>query len=317
MGDPKHTQRAESRVGATEADHRPSAERTSPPTDRVVQILNLLADTPDERLTLTQVAAGLGLNKPTCLNILTALADADFVTRDEAKSYGLGPALMRLGAAAESGLANLDLVRPFMAELHDRLGMSCVLSATHQGHIVIVDRLGSATVGDRRDLIATRIELVPPIGLVNIAWEHDSVVSAWLNRPPLVRLAAGDEEPRTIIEAGREHGYIVQRLTATTPSNIVLASLLTSEMPQQIIDELLRSFPPVDWSEYVIMMPADDAATLPVANISAPIFDRHGAQQYTLTVIPERVDATVAQCKEWARATMRSAKAATAALGGR
>ncbi|WP_228000401.1 IclR family transcriptional regulator [Nocardia australiensis] len=314
--DPKHTGRSETRAGAGDGEARSAVERKSPPTERVVQILNLLADTPREQLTLTQVASSLGLNKPTCLGILTALTDAHFVTRDESKSYGLGPALLRLGAAAESGLANLDLVRPVLAELHDRVGVSCVLSTTHQGQIVIVDRLGTVIPGDRQDLIAERYSLTPPLGLVNIAWEHDDVVDAWLNRSPLIPLGAGKDKVRTIIDNGRERGYLIQRLTTTTSSNIVLASLLTSEMPRRVIDEVLRYLPPADWSEFIGDLPDDDGADIPVATISTPIHDRRGAQQYTLTLVPGRPDATVGECKEWAKSAVNAARTATIALGG-
>ncbi|GAA4488562.1 helix-turn-helix domain-containing protein [Rhodococcus olei] len=292
-------------------------ERKSPPTDRVVQILNLLADSPRERLTLTQVAEALDLNKPTCLGILTALTDADFVTRDDAKTYGLGPALIRLGSAAESGLANLDLVRPFVTELHDTLGVSCILTAVHEGHIVILDRRGPAIPGDRRDLVGERFPLAPPLGLVNVAWEHDTLVDAWLNCPPLAPLPPTDDVVRAIVDGGRTRGFIVECLSTSTASSVVLASLLASGMPQRIIDELRSHLPPVDWSEFVTEMPVDDAETLPVANISAPIFDRHGTQQYTLTLVPEEADASVAQCRDWAAVVVRVARAATAALGGK
>jgi DNA-binding IclR family transcriptional regulator len=316
-GDSKHTSRAVSRVGAGEAEARPVVDRKSPPTERVVQILNLLADTPRERLTLTQISAALNLNKPTCLGILTALTDAEFVTRDEAKSYGLGPALLRLGSAAESGLANLDLVRPFVAELHDHLGISCVLSAAHDGHIVVLERLGAAMAGDRRDLIGERLPLAPPLGLVNIAWEHDTVVDAWLSRPPLLALTTGDEAVRAIIDAGRQRGFIIESLRTSGTSTVVLASLLSSGLPQRIIDELCRHLPPTDWSEYLVTLPIDAAAPIPVAHISAPIFDRHGGQQYTLSLVPDRADATMAQCMEWATSLVRAAQQASIAIGGR
>ncbi|SEL70976.1 DNA-binding transcriptional regulator, IclR family [Rhodococcus maanshanensis] len=316
-GDSKHTARAASRVGDHESGTRPSVERKSPPTERVVQVLNLLAETPRERLTLTQIAANLDLAMPTCLGILTALTDAEFVTRDGAKSYGLGPALQRLGSAFESGLANLDLVRPAIIELHDRLGISCVLSATHEGQIVILDRLGAAMAGDRRDLIGARLPLAPPLGLVNTAWGPDAVVDAWLGRQPLIPLATGDETARAIIEDGRRRGYIIECLPSSMASTVVLATVLTSGMPQRVIDELCRNLPPSDWSEYLLTTPGDSAATVPVAHISAPIFDQHGAQQYTLTLVPERTDATLAHCEEWAAALLHATRQATIALGGR
>lgn len=316
--DSKHRSLGPSRVGTGESGSRNSVDRKSPPTDRVVQVLNLLADTPRERLTLTEIATPLGLNKPTCLGILTALTDAEFVTRDDAKSYGLGPALLRLGSAAEIGLATLDVVRPFLTKLYDRLGMGCILTAVHRDHIVILDRVGTPSLGDGRDLIGESFPLAPPLGLVNIAWEGDTVVNAWLKRPPLASLAAADDAARAIVDFGRERGYIVECLDTHTTASVVLASVLASGMPQRIIDEIRGHLPPVDWSEFVATMPTDSGAAMPVANISAPIFGRHGTQQYTLTLVPERVDSTVGQCSAWGAAVAAAAAEATAALvGGR
>jgi len=295
---------------------RTPIERKSPPTERVVQILELLADTPDERLTLTQVAEALGLNKPTCLGILTTLADANFVIRDEAKTYGLGTALLRMGAAAESGLAKLELIRPALAELHDRTGISCVLSTVHRGQIIVLDHLGIGLAGDRQDLAMERCPLAPPLGLVNIAWERDDVVDAWFDRTPLVPLAASRDHVRSIIDNGREQGYLIQQLTTNTSSNIALAALLSSGMPTRIIDVLRQHLPPADWSEFLTALPGDDSATVPIAAINTPIFDRRGAQQYTLSLVPNCPDATVAQCREWAEAAMGAARTATGALGG-
>lgn len=311
--DSKHASPASSR-GDGEATHS-SVDRKSPPTDRVVQILNLLADSPRERLTLTQIADALGLNKPTCLGILTALAHADLVTRDGAKAYGLGPALLRLGSAAESGLANLDLIRPIVASLHDRLGMSCVLSTVHADQIVILDRLGPAMAGDRRDLVGERMPLAPPLGLVNIAWEHDAVVDAWLSRPSLIPVVAENDRAHDIVTSGREHGYLVECLLPSSTSTVVLASLLASGMPQRIIDELRRHLPPTDWSEYLTTVP-EDVMPVPVAQISAPIFDRRGGQQYTLTLVPEHPNPTAADCRRWGAVLADAARDATAALGG-
>ena len=294
-----------------------SIDRKSPPTERVVQILNLLADAPRERLTLTRIAADLDLSKPTCLGILTALTEAEFVTRDDAKTYGLGPALLRLGSAAESGLANVDLVRPYLTGLHEQVGMSCILTAVHGDHIVILDRVGPGTIGDRRDLIGERFPFAPPLGLANVAWEHDRVVDAWLARTPLAPLPEGDHAVRTLIAGAREHGYLIETLNVSTTSSLVLANLLASDMPQRIIDEIRGHLPPVDWSEFVATMPVDSEAVLPVANIGAPILDRRGRQQYTLTLIPERADATVGRCRAWAAAVVQTAQDASTALRGR
>src|SRR5438552_2432290 len=75
--------------------------RRAPAVERSVAVLNLLAAHPSEKLTLSEIARDLGLNKATLHAILSALADAGYLVRDPArKSYGLGPAPIPPGNAA-------------------------------------------------------------------------------------------------------------------------------------------------------------------------------------------------------------------------
>ena len=71
------------RRGTLRACPHPSLSgRASPPTDRVVRILDFLAGRPDERFGVSELARRLGLSKPTCLGIVTSLADAGYLVRD-------------------------------------------------------------------------------------------------------------------------------------------------------------------------------------------------------------------------------------------
>ena len=64
--------------------------RASPPTDRVVAVLDFLAAHPADRFGLSDLARRVGLSKPTCLGIVTSLAEAGYLVRDPAdKSYRL------------------------------------------------------------------------------------------------------------------------------------------------------------------------------------------------------------------------------------
>lgn len=84
----------------------PSSARRSPPTERVVQVLDHLVAHPEARFGLSELARRLGMSKPTCLGILTALTDAGYLMRHPAdRSYGLGPALIVAGRAAQRGFA--------------------------------------------------------------------------------------------------------------------------------------------------------------------------------------------------------------------
>ena len=72
-----------------------SPGRTSPPTERVVAILDFLARHPHDRFGLSELARRLDLSKPTCLGIVTTLTESGYLLRDaQDKSYRLGPALI-------------------------------------------------------------------------------------------------------------------------------------------------------------------------------------------------------------------------------
>ncbi|WP_268822665.1 IclR family transcriptional regulator [Yinghuangia soli] len=291
-------------------------ERQSPPTHRVVQVLGLLGENPHRRLTLTQVAERLGLSKPTCLGILAALAEAEYVTRDASKAYGLGPALLRLGWAAETGIAALDLVRPHVRELHEVLGRPCILAAVHGDRIVVVDRQGRPALAGSRDLVGEHFPFVPPLGIANVAWRDDDSVRAWLARPPLVPIAAAEEETWALVRAARRSGYLVERRSGAAPTqNIILANLEVAGLPRPVLAELRRRMPPADWAEFATGLPGEPGEPVPVSGIAAPVYDRHGVQRYSLTVLATRSCVTVAECRVWAAALLAATAAAGRELG--
>ncbi|MDJ0107875.1 helix-turn-helix domain-containing protein, partial [Rhodococcus erythropolis] len=97
--------------------------RQSPPTERVVQVLDYLVGRPDQRFGLSELARALEISKPTCLGILTALADRGYLTRDEvSKTYGLGPALIAAGRAAQRGFAVGPIARTHLEKVSTEFG---------------------------------------------------------------------------------------------------------------------------------------------------------------------------------------------------
>ena len=84
--------------------------RPAPGADRSVAVLELLADHPDERFTLSEVARRCGLNKATAHALLSALTAHGILLRHpEEKRYSLGPRLIAIGDAAHRGYAELAL----------------------------------------------------------------------------------------------------------------------------------------------------------------------------------------------------------------
>ena len=118
-------------------------ERQSPPTDRVMRVLELFASVAPERLGLSAVARALGLSQSTCLGILNELARGGFLVRHApGPTYSLGTALVLLGQAAQASLPGLEPASTEAAVLADELGVVCTVSAVVGREIVVLDRRG-------------------------------------------------------------------------------------------------------------------------------------------------------------------------------
>ncbi|MGA4544011.1 IclR family transcriptional regulator [Uniformispora flossi] len=288
-------------------------DRQSPSADRVVRILTLLTDHPGERLTLTQIAERLEMSKPTCLGVLASLSSAGLLTRDDAKTYGPGPALLRMGTAAESSVAPLDLIRPHLEALHREAG-SCMLVANIDAHVVVLDRRGVLATGDTRDFVGERFPAAAPLGLVNNLWNPDADLHAWLARTPLVPLAGSPDRVFALAADARQRGYVVE--CEAGPDDIghaVIAQLVSSHLPQAVLRKLFRHLPPLTFTEYEL--PGEEVPNAVVRHMTAPIFDHHGRQPYVFTVVVDGTPDPDTR-RRIADTLVATTTAATKALGG-
>ena len=100
--------------------------RTSPPTERVVATMALLAERPDAALSLAELTRRLGVNKSTGHAILTSFAAAGWVLRDPTrKTYRLGPAMVALGRQAGASFPALDFARAALVDLSREFAATC------------------------------------------------------------------------------------------------------------------------------------------------------------------------------------------------
>ena len=128
-----------------------SAGRASPPTERVVRILDFLAGRPEERFGLSDLARRLGLSKPTCLGIVTSLTDAGYLVRDAGdKTYRLGPSLITLGHKAQESMRVSPAAREELRRLSARFGVTAALSGVIDDRITLLDLVAPAGARARR-----------------------------------------------------------------------------------------------------------------------------------------------------------------------
>jgi DNA-binding IclR family transcriptional regulator len=180
--------------------------RGSPPTERVVGILRLLAGS-QEPLTLSAIANTLGLNLSTCQTVLNALTEADLVIRSrQTKAYTLGPSLILLGNAARALTPLLARAGAIIDDLHADVGYGCTLMMAARDELVVVHRAGTPDKFPVRAMAEGPFPFTAPFGSTIIAFAPLTAQEAWLGGPP----ESGDQDPlghRALLETIRARGW--------------------------------------------------------------------------------------------------------------
>lgn len=282
--------------------------RQSPPAARVIAVLDFLVRRRTERFGVSELSRLVGLSKPTCLGIVNELTAAGYLTRDASAHYGLGPALITAGQAAQQGLALGALARRHLDELAAEFGAVCTASAVVGNKIVVLESTGSPTVG--------RVyPFAPPVGLMYVLWEPDEVFERWLELEPALPVRLDREHLRKVVGQCRADGYLVESLTPVGQRLYrLMEGVAVDELPaevRELVGAMVSSL-----GERVYLSDAltrDDSHSVSV--IAAPTFDSAGRQSMVLTLYVG-AEISGSQIRRRADALVASAAAVTAAVGG-
>ena len=289
--------------------------RSSPPTERVIAILDFLARHPNDRFGVSELARRLGLSKPTCLGIVTTLTDADYLVRDSRdKTYRLGPALIGLGHTAQESLRVDPAARAELRRLSTMSGTTAALSAVVDDRITVLELVGppGADVGVR---VGQSYPFAPPVGLMFVLWD-DAALRDWLAREPTIPLRTDGARLQRVVDECRRTGYLVERLTPGGRRLYALMAGMSSRLPDELtalLGELIA-----DIGERVHLRsetPPGSRQRHDISVISAPVFDHHHRQTMVVSLQIGRA-LTDAEIGKRARALTATADALTARLGG-
>lgn len=294
----------------------PETARSSPPTDRVVAILEYLGGRPDQRFGISELARRVGLSKPTCLGIVTSLTEAGYLVRDAGdKTYRLGPALITLGHRAQESLRVSPAAREELRRLSARYTVTVALSGVIDDRITVLDLVAPPGV-QPGVVVGESYPFAPPVGLMFVLWD-DEALRDWLALEPTVPLRAPRTEParlRRVVDRCRADGYLVERLT---PGGRRLYSMLagvSSTLPDELralLGELVS-----DIGERVYLRDEKPGRRRhDVSVISAPVFDHHDRQTMVVSMHIGKA-LTDSEIRDRARALTGTADAVTAQLGG-
>jgi DNA-binding IclR family transcriptional regulator len=291
-----------------------SSSRSSPPTDRVVRVLDFLAGCPEQRFGVSELARRLGLSKPTCLGIVTALTEAGYLVRDAGdKSYRLGPALITLGHRAQESMRVSPAAREELRRLSARFDVSAALSGVIDDRITVLDLV--APPGARPGVeVGQSYPFAPPVGLMFVLWD-DEAERSWLAKEPTLPLRTNDERLRRVISECRADGYLVERLTPGGRRLYALMAGMSTDLPDELralLGELVS-----DIGERVYLRDGNSRGRRrhDISVISAPVYDHH-RRQVMVTSMHIGKALTDNEISERAKAVVAAADAVTAQLGG-
>lgn len=96
--------------------------------NRALNILEYVAKHKDRACSLTEIAEKIGLNQPTCANILKTLVDVNYLEHlGRKKGYRLGPMIYQLTGDLSYNQNLLQVAKPEMEKLTEKLNESCIL----------------------------------------------------------------------------------------------------------------------------------------------------------------------------------------------
>lgn len=289
-------------------------DRVSPPTARVVAVLDFLAEHPHERFGLSELARNLGLSKPTCLGIITTLTESRYLVRDTRdKTYRLGPKLISLGHTAQESMRVNPAAREELRQLSTAYHATAALSAVVDDRITLLELVGppGADPGVR---VGQSYPFAPPVGLMFVLWD-DAALRVWLAKEPTIPLRTDTVRLNRVIDECRAAGYLVERRTPSGQRLYAMMAGMSSTLPPELRALLGELISDVGERVYLRGESTDGRQRHDISVISAPVFDHYRRQVMVVSLQVGRA-LTDAEIAERAASLVVTADALTAQLGG-
>lgn len=244
--------------------------RPSPGTQRVLAILNLLANNPAKAFSLTELINGLKMNRATCHSLVSELVSAGYLYRTRDKLYVLGPAAAELGHAAQLHATPLQIALPEMTALANRHDLVCT-AIFHEGADAVVRQWTVAY--SHLDWAVNRVErqpLRPPFGGVFLVSSTEKQIESWFDSldPPVSPVQK--EETRASIDFVRRHGFqfVIRNRSESEEINSLDWIFLQdpAERPLQVARHI------------------EESALYGITSMSSPVFDRQDRVAFVLNL---------------------------------
>lgn len=292
-----------------------SSSRRSPPTQRVLALLDHVLAHPGERFGLSELSRELEISKPTCLGIVTTLTDAGWLVCDaESRGYSVGPALVAAGLLAHRAVPAAEFAERHLARLAARYGTTCSASAVVGDEIVLLTSVRADGRASRPES-GVRYPFAPPVGLMYVLWDTEHAFEQWLSRRPTLPVTLDRPHLRHIVSECRERGYLVEGLTPVGARlHSLMAGVVAYDLPDEVRDlvgEMVSTLGERVYSSGELA----GRGRHPTQLLAAPTYDRNERQELVVTLaVGEAI--TGAEIARRGKALTATAAAITADRGG-
>ncbi|MFI5497732.1 IclR family transcriptional regulator [Nocardia asteroides] len=261
------------------AGQEATVDSASPPTQRVVKVLELLSRYPTDRLSLARIVREAGLSRATAHAVLTQLTADGWTARDADGCYGIGLRLLTVARRAEAAFPLRRTAAPQLRALSERTGYPVFLAERDGESIVVTEVVGNPSAGWIRP--GRRLPLAPPVCREFVAWAPEARRRAWLaSAEPAHR-----DRLALVLAEIRTRGYSVERLVDdSTPMLEVLAGLRDSPVTAALRAQLGSVITELITIDY---LPDELGQENAVVTLAAPVRDARGAVVAAVVSCPD------------------------------
>jgi DNA-binding IclR family transcriptional regulator len=292
----------------------------SNPTGRVIDVLNFLAAHPTETFTLAEIARHVGLSNGSAHRVLTTMASAHFLSRNEKhRTYSLGMAMVAIGHAAVEKHRGIEIARREIARLAVELNVQCSANTVVDDELLVLvkegtpqsqSHLGLTRVGERRPL-------VPPMGICHVAWGGEETIQPYVGKVAAHLSEAMRKYLLASFPLVRKRGYAIAANGPNTSHSRQAMFLPIDQIRDAAywasVFELVGHFSPKEMQLFDI----GDAGADGIAYISAPVFSPSGNVSFQLVITGLPSDLSVQKIERYAERLCATAALITSETHGR
>lgn len=290
----------------------------SPPTSRVIAVLEALADAP-EGLAASAMARTLGLSTSTLSLILMTLREMNYVERLPDRSFRLGAGLMRLFNGLKERFPLFGVGNEEINRLFEMFDCGCALARIGPSSQEVI-----LTAGPTADLginPGVRLPLDPPHGSIAMAWRSSQEIDQWLLDTPYANIHVGNTDQRNVLASIRDLGFVVYGVRQNGTSMIEqFRDLLRAVQQADSTDSLQRRLNQLALVVGTKIHTVDELASRrrrDVSHIIAPVFGADEQPRYLVSLHVMRDSISPDDLHQCIDELLRSTEVLTAHVGGR